>query len=401
MIEFFRNLSTYIRETEFGSLTFWIFPICSLFLTWALTTVGLKVLSKGGRLQTVFYIKRAWIISSTITSFILITLICIWWSKNFFAKHPFQLSLLISLTITMSIPLLALLNLKAYFTQDRIKEITAQPKTLHQLDETIAYTKKSFRKNKVFLIIPVFAFLFLFLYFNKGTNLISLVYDNSGSMIQKSAIDALYETFDNLQDNNEIILTTLEGFSSPDDPAGKTTMKELMLVNNPSALKGGNVVSFNNPQDAKNGLIQIENKCFGSPICESIWKTFLFINETRSSVVYKNKLLVVITDGQDNIDASLNSGQFFFDNESFNGYFQPENTFIIDYSSGTTSALIQRFQNSGCDIYPSENNKQAYLDALDNALQSFKNNWYLIFWTVFIYSIFTITGLLIQPKKII
>jgi hypothetical protein len=374
MIEFFRNLSTYIRETEFGSLTFWIFPICSLFLTWALTTVGLKVLSKGGRLQTVFYIKRAWIISSTITSFILITLICIWWSKNFFAKHPFQLSLLISLTITMSIPLLALLNLKAYFTQDRIKEITAQPKTLHQLDETIAYTKKSFRKNKVFLIIPVFAFLFLFLYFNKGTNLISLVYDNSGSMIQKSAIDALYETFDNLQDNNEIILTTLEGFSSPDDPAGKTTMKELMLVNNPSALKGGNVVSFNNPQDAKNGLIQIENKCFGSPICESIWKTFLFINETRSSVVYKNKLLVVITDGQDNIDASLNSGQFFFDNESFNGYFQPENTFIIDYSSGTTSALIQRFQNSGCDIYPSENNKQAYLDALDNALQSFKNN---------------------------
>lgn len=401
MVEFFRNISIYIREAEFGSLTFWVFPICSLFLTWALTTVGLKVLSKGEKLKTVFYIKRAWIISSSITSFFLIALICFWWSKNFFAKHSFQFSLLISLTITTLIPIFVLLNLKNYYTQDRIKEITDQPKTLHQLDETITYTKKSFRKNKVFLIIPVFAFLFLFLYLNKGTNLISLIYDNSGSMIQKSAIDALYETFDNLQDNNEITLTTIEGFSSPDDPAGKTSMKELMLVNKSSALKGGNVVSFNNPQDAKNGLLQTENKCYGSPICESIWKTFLFINETRSSVVYKNKLLVIITDGQDNIDATLKSGQFFFDNGSFAGYFQPENTFIIDYSSGTTSSLIQRFQNSGCDIYPSENNKQAYLDALDNALQTFKNNWYLIYWTVFIFSLLTLIGLLIQPKKII
>lgn len=401
MNSFFKSFGTYCKEAQFDSVSFWAIPLCTLVFIWLATTVGLKIFSKRKKLKTVFIVNRAWIISSLLAAFIIISLICYWWSANYFAQHPYQLSLLIALTISMLIPILSIINIRSYYSPEGIKEITDQPKTAHQLDDIITLTKKAFIANKIYFIIPLFGFLFLLFYFNKGTNLISFVYDNSGSMTQTNAVDALSETFDKLEENNEITLTTLEGFTSPDDPNGKPSIKDLMLISKSSALKAGNVSAFNNPQEAKGGLSQALNPCFGSPISESIWKTWLFIKETKPNITYKNKLLVIITDGGDNIDESLKTGKFFFDDESFAEYFPPENVFVIDYSEGATTNFIQRYTSAGCDIYPAENNKQDYLDALDNALQSFKNNWFLIYWTVLTFSIFTLIGLLIQPKKII
>ena len=220
-------------------------------------------------------------------------------------------------------------------------------------------------------------------------------------MTHTTAVDALSETFDNLDENNEITLTTLEGFSTPDDPAGRSSMKDLMLITKSALLKGGNVVAFSNPIEAKNGLLQISNECFGSPICEGIWKTYLYAKETKENYIYKSKLLIVITDGIDNIDNSLKSGSFFFDDAGFAEYYAPENIFIIDYSQGSSTTFMQRFISAGSDFFPAENNKQAYLDALDNALLSFKNNWFMIYWTISIFSLFTIIALMIQPNKIV
>jgi hypothetical protein len=402
MNDFIRSFGSYCKEATVNSLMFWVFPVCTLIFIWVLTTLGVKIFSKRKKLKTAFIINRAWIVSSLIAACIIIGLICFWWSKNFFAQHPYQLSLLVSLAITMLIPIFSLINLRKYYSSESIKEIVDQPKTAHQLDSVITLTKKAFISNKYFFIIPVFGFLFLFLYFYKGTNLISLVYDNSASMQQANAIDALSETFGNLEENNEIILTTLEGYQQTDQlPVVKTSMNEIMSTSKSANLKAGNVVAFANPNDAKNGLSQISNQCNGSPICEAIWKTYLYIKETKANQIYSNKLLIIITDGEDNTGESLSSGKFFFNDEGFAEYFPPENVFVIDYSNGKSNPFMQRFETAGCDIYPAENNKQAYLDALDNALQSFKNNWFLIYWTIAIFSVLTIIALLIQPKKIV
>ena len=112
--------------------------------------------------------------------------------------------------------------------------------------------------------------------------------------------------------------------------------------------------------------------------------------------------MIVITDGGDNLlSNSLSTGKFFFDDESFANNFPPEKVFVIDYSNGKSNPFLSRSQTAGCDVYPADNNKETYLNALDNALQSFKNNWHLIYWTIVIFSIFLIVGLLIQPPKII
>lgn len=403
MTDFFKSFSIFCKEAEYSSIMFWAFPICALLFIWLLTTISVKIFSKRKKLKTVFIIHRAWIINSLIAAGILIGLICFWWSRNYFSKHHYQLSLLISLTIAMLIPVFAIVNLRSYYSPEGIKEITDQPKTAHQLNAVIVLTKKAFTTNKFYFIIPLLGFLLLFFYLYKGTNLISLVYDNSESMQQTTAIDALSETFDNLDKNNEVILTTIEGYQETDQPpVVKTSMKEIMSVSKISNLKGGNVVAFATPADAKNGLTQISNICYGSPISESIWKTYLYIKQTKGNQEFSKKLLIVMTDGADNLLAeSLKSGNFFFNDEDFAEYFPSENVFIIDYSQGASTPFMQRCMDSGCDVYPAENNKQAYLDALDNALQSFKNNWFLIYWTILIYILFTTIALLIAPKKIV
>lgn len=401
MNDLVKGFGIYWKEAQFDTVLFWAIPICTLIFIWAATTVGLKIFRKRNKLKTVFIVNRAWIISSLITAFIIIAIICVFWSQNYFGKNPIQLSLLFSLTITMVIPILAFISLRSYYSSEEIKEITQQPKTAHQLDEVITFTKKVFVANKIYYIIPLFGFLFLLFYFNKGINIISFIYDNSGSMVHTNAVDALEETLYKLEENNEITLTTLEGFESPDDPDGKSSINDLLLISKSSALKAGNVSVFNNPLEAIGGLSQVSNPCFGSPISEAIWKTWLFIKESKSNQIYNNRLLVIITDGGDNIDDSLQSGKFLFDDEDFANYFPPENTFIIDYSQGGSSAFMQRCISAGCDVYPAEDNKQDYLDAFDNALQSFKKNWFLIYWTIIIFSLFAIIALLIQPKKII
>lgn len=404
MNELLNSFGQYYRDAEFGTLPFWAFPLGTVFLIWLLTNISLKFTTKKENLKTVFIIYRSWIIWSLIIAGVIISLICFMWTQNLFSKHPLQLSLLISLFIAMSIPVICIFKLRKYYTFDGIKEITGQPKTPTQLDKTITSIKKVFRKNKLYFLIPLLGFTLLLFSLNRGENLISIVFDNSGSMSNSNAVEALSETFDNLQGNNQITLTTLEGLTLIDSfiVGGKNSLNEIMSVNKSSELKAGNVISFNNSEDAKNALTQISDQCKGSPVCEGIWKTYLHLKETKPNQEYKNKLLIIISDGQDNpINESLAFGKFFFDDQGFSEYFPTDKVFILDFSIGKTFPIIQRFQNAGCIIYNVENNKEDYLNALSNTLGEFKNNWFMIYWTIIIVAIFTIIGLLTQTKKII
>lgn len=403
MNDFLNSFVTYYRNAPFNTFTFWAFPLITFGVIWLSVVITPKLYRKRGKLTNLFVINRIWIVSALVVAGILISIICFWWAKNIFAKNHLQLALLISLFVAMLVPILAMLNLRGYFSQANIKEIVEQPKTINQLNNAVAVSKKAYNKNKLFYFLPIIGFAFLLFYINKGTNLISIIFDNSESMQQTSGTDALTETFNTLDKNNEIIFATIEGYTSADlPPVLKTNLQDIMAVTKSSKLKAGNIVAYNNPYDAISGLNQISNQCLGSPICEVIWKTYLSIAESKANQKYEKRILILITDGVDNaVTNTVAIGKFFFDDEKFTEMFPPDNVFLIDYSNGNSNALIQRFQNAGCDIYPAENSKQAYLDALDNALQSFKNNGSLIVWTIVIFGVLTLLGIIIQPKKII
>ena len=402
MNEFFRSCINFYREAAFNTVLFWAFPICTILLIWLLTTVGLKLFSKRERLKTVFVISRAWMISALLVAAILVGFICYWWATNFFMNHPWQLSLLLSLLVAMLVPIISLTRLRRYYTKEDIKELVEQPKTKNQLDTAITKARKAFDKNKYYYLLPAIGFLLLLLYLNKGSNLIAFVFDNSDSMTELNAKSALSETVDNLEENNEITLTTLDGPTYKPKENAKGSIAEIMQAKRSSELHAGNIQAFQNPAEAMNAIDQIRGIVCCSPISESIWKTYLFLKENKPAENYRNKLLIVITDGADNyVSETLKTGKFFSNDEGFSEYFPSNDVFVIDYSGDSTYPFMQRCDAADFDVYKAENSKQAYLDALDNALESFRNNWYLIYWTIAIVALFTIIGLLIQPKKIV
>jgi len=400
MNEFFKSIALYWKQANFGVSEFWLFPLMTVFFIWIFTAVGLKLYKRDHPFRAAFLIDRTWIISSMIVAMLLIGLICYWWSANYFSSHHLQLSLLFSLIIAMLVPVICLVRLKGYFSGSGLRKMLPQPLTPSQSDKTILLAKKEFNKTKYYFFVPVLGFTMLFSIFNTYKNLITIVFDNSTSMSNSNAASALSDTFDNLQDNNEIILTTVDGLG-PDAEGGKLNMTEIMGVNKSAFLKAGVITAYNTPTDAKGGLPALANPSSGSPICESIWKTFLYTGETKTLSDYKNKILIVITDGEDNIGATLSSGKFFYDSDDFSEMYPADKVFIIDFSKGSMNPFMQKFQLAGCDVYNAENNKQDYLDGLDNALAIFKNNWYLIYWTIAIYILLFVCSLFINPKTII
>ena len=139
-------------------------------------------------------------------------MLCFWWATNYFAENENRFNFRCLLAFySFNHPIIIFSALRGFFTNEDIKEIAQQPKTPIQQEGTITSTKKSYRRIKYFYFVLLIGFLFLMFALNTGKNLISIVFDNSGSMESKHSIEALSETFDNLGKNNEIVLTTLEG----------------------------------------------------------------------------------------------------------------------------------------------------------------------------------------------
>ena len=399
IVQFFLKFGQYAKEADI--LWTFLIPAITLAMIWLLTFVGLKIFDKTGRLRTVFMIHKTLIVVSLLIAFVLVSIICYCWSKNLFAESHLELAFISSLLITFSVPIASFSILRNYWEKTKVNEITNQSISAEQAKSNIPIINKAFNKNKIYYLLPLIGFLFLLFSLNKGTNLISLVFDNSGSMDMTNSYNALNETFSKLDNNNEIIITTLNGLSDTWGANGGMSVKEIMNEKTSSKLKAGRNYAFNNPIEAKNNLNSIlmsDEVVYGSPICEAIWKMWLFTKESKVNIQYKNKLLILISDGDDNCVKSID--KFFHDDTEFTEYYTPENTHVVDYSTDGEGAVIKKFQDNGATVYPAVTSIEDYLSALDDALLSFQNNIYLIVWTIVICVLGTIIGLVITPKKI-
>ena len=405
--KFFEQFGIYCKYSNIDTILFWVILLGTPLFIWLLTTIVLKLPLKKEKFKTIFRVHRAWFISSCVAATVVISIICYFWSKNIFSRLHYELALLIALVVSMLIPIISIFSLNRYYSRDGIKEITAQPKSEAELNKrTIPLINKAFHQNKIWLVITLFGFLFLFFSINKGINLISIVFDNSDSMSSTNAVEALTETFDKLPANNEIIFTTLNGL--PENGTGvKSSAKEIMQAKKSSDLKAGLVTLFNTPQEAKNGFVSILNSgdiVYGSPICEALWKMWLTTKETKQNTEFKNKLLIMITDGNDNCIKDLKQNdRLFYTNEEFTDFYSPERTYILDFSEddNTANNIIAQFQNEGCDVTNAVINKYDYLSALENALGEFQKEFYLIAWLLSFYVLFSIIILLTTPKRIL
>jgi len=400
IIQFFQNFGQYCLNAKDSLGYCLLMPPATLAAIWLLTFVILKIINREN-LKTVFQIHRSVIIGSLIVATILVAIICYYWSKNTFAENKAELAFIISLTTAFFVPIVSLLLLRNHWSKHKVNNIVNQPISAEQARNNIPVINKAFNKNKLFYLLPLIGFLFLLFSLNSGKNLISIVFDNSVSMDLNAATNALTKTFDKLNDNNEIIFTNLNNVVS--DKEDTKIFKDILAIKQSKKIKIGANYAYNTPKEAGLNFQSTILEGEGSPICEAIWKMWLFTKETKANNEYKNKLLIVITDGDENY-ADINSLQqntkFFYEDAEFAEYYAPENTYIVDYSQNSTGIVIKKFDENGAIIYPAVTSVDDYLSALDDALLSFQNNIYLIAWTIAICVIFTLIGLCITPKKI-
>lgn len=398
--DFFLNFWQYSKEANI----FWsvLTPIISLVAIWLLAFAGLKLIEKPKRLRTVFMIHRVLIVSSLLVAMVLVAIICYCWTKNIIAELHLELAFIISLIFAFIVPIVSLILLRGYWEKTRVNEITDQPVSSIQAQNNIPFINKAFNNTKIWYFLPFIGFLFLLFSFNSGKNIISIVYDNSISMDGSNAISALTQTFGKLDINNEIIFTNLNNRDAELSNC-KRNIKDILAIKQSNKIKVGSCIPYNTPEEAKLSFQSTLSDAEGSPICEVTWKMWLFTKENNKiNNDYKNKLLIIITDGDDLLvkeDLQQNN-IFLFDDTEFADFYTPENTHIVDYSTDGNSIVIEKFRNYGATVYPAVTSVDDYLSALDDALLSFQKNIYLIVWTIVICVLGTIIGIVITPKKI-
>lgn len=409
------ELTRDISEADFTSWKFWIIPIITIILVIVLFLILIKLQwsrsksSEPDRIISRIYFE--WILSLGLVGLSLIVIASPYlqklWDDFFEGDKSWQLGILLSFLIVMILFIIRIFKYSRLIKNSqlvkvsKLQDLISIPITNKSLKNSIIEIKKTFNKRKWYILIPAIGYILypFYYYYNKERNIICIVFDNSSSMSGQNAILALDQIFDKLENNNEIIFTTLDGYMPNDmPPVVKTNMEQIMIVQKSSELKAGKVMHFLNPISAKAGLSQIGTSN-GSPICESIWKTYLYFKENYSENTYDKNVLIVITDGMDNISESITTGKFFFDDPQFAARFSPNDVFIIDYAQ-QSSPLTQRFLQAGCIVHSADTSITGYLSSLEDSLQEFHNTSYLIWWMLIIYILAFLSIIIINPSTL-
>jgi hypothetical protein len=394
------------KEISFLSWEFWLFPVLTIFFIWLCSTIGLKIFSsKSNKTRRVFAIHLAWIISSLVSAMIIIGLICLFWCIDFFQSHPWRLSLLFCLFIAMLITLITFIRLRSFYSLESFREITPYPQTFMQLESYSTKARKAYSRHKLWYFLPIAGFLFLLFIFIKSVNLISIVIDNSEStngLNLSTGMEVLSSSLENVGNNSYIYLSCFEDKSS-----FKQTFDEITKIKNPASLSGI-TVAFEKTQDAVDYLKQISVTNSGSPLCEAIWKNYITIKQSIGSDQYKNKLLLIITDGEELVRTdrlpTFKPNAFFCSIPDFDTFFPSSNIHIIDVVGDVENGKINRFMEEankcGYEIRDGSN-PDTYSLALYDALKSFERNPVLIYWVIIVYVIMALIGFFIPPKRLI
>ncbi len=404
------TLQRYFESANLLSLKFWVTPLATIIVMILLVLVMAKFFRKPKpmaedgptmdqpiKFSRIFNLWRAWMVAGCLTALLLVAWITFVSRKGEAFRTNYELPTLLSFTLAMLCPVIALIKLRASFTRQKLKNLAAQAHTPREERRTVTSLRRAFRQSKIWLLAPLLGLAVMFIPGISKPSLVAILLDNSGSMEQpiSDAREILRKILPQFPDKSKFVITTF------DRDASKGTLEEIMNTT-PGGLDSlsGSVQAFENADEAISHIEGVSTDQ-GSPICEGIWKTYLDINQ-EDPLTYPNRLFLIITDGKDRrINFDDASTQFFNADEGFAQVFPDDLVHFIDVQPNNEmdSAAIFRAAESAGMNYNDAQDPEMYQSVLQDLLNPWTVDKDLVFITVLVFLACALLALFISPKR--
>lgn len=402
--KFLNSIIEYFNNVSKASSYEWIALLLIIIGIYVILLIIIKLSKKRYVILRQFMLIKSIVISSLIASLILITIILYFWTlTDYYPDHKSQFIHLLCLLISFIISLIALINLRKQFTRENLKQIISQTYTKKEQEDYSNTAKIAFKKLKIFILLPIIGFIIL-LFSDTTDKLVSFILDNSSSMEEEivRGRNALSQTIHELDDNTDIVIGWLTEDKSGN--ACKTSISSITNVSDYSKLNGSFRIFFEK-RSAIDFLNDQNNiQLIGlTPLYEAIWSNFLYIREMESDQYYKNKHLIIVTDGMDAfIQDDQEFANFKFCEQSLHNdlYFDDVFDDVTLINLGGDEGLPFFANSEQCNYYIDDGTTlDSYIDSLDRSLEKYKKDWNFVMWIIVIYIIFSLILLSIYPKR--
>lgn len=390
------------ENTDFSKPEFWLHLLLPLLGIWGLSMLLLR-LRKSDDLGRKFFIEKSVFLAAYGMATLLIAGYCINWSNGFYQVDSLELADLFALSFCLFIGSMSLKSLSGNYQRSNHQNLIGQPLSRSEEEDQLLIAKGKFIQLKKFLLVPLFAFSLLWFFSNKNYQLVSFVLDTSSSMGIESdqgeipletGKRALRKTVLEFDDFTDVIITTFQNGDR------KNSIDEI-INSSESSLKGYNSFYFGEEKTATInyiGTIGEEKKDLSdySPVCEVVWKNFLFSQKQGMERNYETIASVLMTDGGDNKIVELDG--FFCDHPAYSDFFGSNvNIINLNFYSPEDLPFMAKAEECG---YAIEMGYDAltFNAALDHILGDFKQNWSFIAWLAIVYFVFMLSSFFINVK---
>lgn len=414
IINFFNEFGLYTKtfSNDLFDKSLW-FPILITLLSVYLLIIILSkfnFISEYG--NKIFIIAKGYIISCMLVASVLIAIATYSWSIDFkgYFDLSFRFVFIISLSLVFILAFIKYLKLRNYYTRNTLKNITVQPVTALQENTIYMVLKRAFDKFKLWLILPILGFIFLFSV-KENKTLISIIIDASGSMTDgrlDAGKEGLKKTLQGINSITTDYIISVTPHQEEDECPEYITLSEILQQTNPERFCSYTAAPFSGelPIDFINNISPYEGiNSDHAHVLFALWQNYLiakqFVDDNQKE--YQDKIMLVVSDFHDrDLGNALNT---FFDTNICNdtyGYseFYSDKAFIINLNE-KRETFVSKFE----DCYPNAiydgYNIEEYSNAIEDIFGDVQSKtWYFVIWLGVLYLLFLILFFSVNPKKI-
>ncbi len=407
------TLLKYFQHANLLSLKFWVTPIATVLIMIFMVLIMAKVYRRPYpnsdtnplpgdppvRFTRIFNLWRAWLVAGCLTALLLVAWITFVSRRGEAFRTNYELPTLISFTIAMLCPVIALVKLRGSFTRQKLKNLAPQAHTPREEVRTVTRLRRAFRQTKVWLLLPLLGLAVLFIPGLSKPSLVAILLDNSGSMEEPiaQAREILRTILPQFPNKSKFVITTFDR-----EPTYRSIGEIMDVTPGQMDSLSGSVQAFENADEA---IAHIEGVSTdqGSPISEGIWKTYLDVNQ-QDPLTFPNRLFLIITDGKDRrVLYRETDAHYFNGDEGFATVFPSDMVHFIDVrleqdAGGEGESFFRAAESAGM-TYNDAQDPEMYQRVLKDLLSPWTVDKDLVFITVLIFVICALLALFITPKR--